>query len=83
VGGFSEKCVSFVSQGGFSLTKKQIENKFSIWSLLFLPITDWQNCLRQPSKAPSLHPQRRLTINFLLVAMSDQKLLFSSSGYFL
>ena len=44
----------------FSLTEKQIENKFSIWSLLFLPITDWvklpaateQSSFRTPKNAP-------------------------------
>ena len=57
---FLESILLFVSQGGFSLTEKQIENKFSIWSLLFLPIKDWaklpvateQSSVPSPAKAP-------------------------------
>ncbi len=57
---FLESILLFVSQGGFSLTEKQIENKFSVWSLLFLPVKDWaklplaieQSSVPSPAKAP-------------------------------
>ena len=60
LGGFLESILLFVSQGGFSLTEKQIENKFSVWSLLFLPVKDWaklplaieQSSVPSPAKAP-------------------------------
>ena len=38
---FLESAYRLSVKGAFPLTEKQIENKFSIWSLLFLPIEDW------------------------------------------